>query len=312
MRNPWFLFSMLILLSFTSCVYIVFNGISGVVQNKQVKLSQDSILYLQLDGVIMDGEDFLSDLREYASEPSIKAVLIRMNSPGGVVGPSQEIYHELLRIRTELKKPVVVSANALMASGGYYIAVAADKILVNEGTLMGSIGVIMEFANLEKLYDWAKVKRYSITTGKFKDTGSDARAMRDDEREFLQNLINEVHSQFKTAVVMSRKLDVDLVEQNADGRIFTGATGVKLGFADQIGGLHEAIRVASKLAGSKEDLELFDPNESQRELRSLLGSMSEKIPALSSGMQMQNQVEKVFPLDLFGKPLYLMPQYLNH
>lgn len=308
MRNPWFLFSMLIILSFSGCVYFVVDGLSNVVSTKELKAHKNSILYLELEGVILDGEEFLSDLTKYAADDNIKGVLIRINSPGGVVGPSQEIYNEIKRVREKYHKPVVVSANALMASGAFYAAVAADKIFVNPGTLMGSIGVIMEFANLEKLYDWAKVKRFAITTGKYKDTGSDAREMRADEREFLQNLINEVHMQFKTAVAQSRNLNMDLVEANADGRIFTGETGVKLGFADQVGGLSDAVKAIGKLCNLGEEPELFDPNESKKELRALLSGVSEKIHL--SGFS-STDIKGIFPLELFGKPLFLMPQFVQ-
>src|SRR5690606_15499687 len=122
-------------------------------------------LLMRMDGVIMDTKDFLKDLRKYAEESDIKGVLIAVNSPGGVVGPSQELYTELKRIREELKKPVVVSASSVLASGAYYMAVGANQIFVNAGILMGSIGVIMELANLSRLYDWAKVDRYVIKTG---------------------------------------------------------------------------------------------------------------------------------------------------
>ncbi|MCB0348463.1 MAG: signal peptide peptidase SppA, partial [Bdellovibrionales bacterium] len=306
LRNPWFLFSMSIFLFLGSCVYMITNTVGRLASSDVASVSEDSILYIDLEGVIVDGAEILEDLRTYAKEDKIKGVLVRINSPGGVVGPSQEIYSELLRIREDLKKPVVVSANALMASGGYYVASAADKIFVNPGTLMGSIGVIMEFANLSDLYSWAKIQRYALTTGAYKSTGTDTRAMREDEKQLLQTLINEVQEQFKAAVVKGRKLHQDQVDAIADGRILTGEMGVKLGLADSLGTETDAIHQLEDLTGLK-DAKLFKPRQAQQEFMSWIG----KGKSLFPGSQMSESVNAILPLALFGKPLYLMPQYIK-
>jgi protease-4 len=139
-----------------------------------------------------------------------------------------------------------------MASGAYYSAVGADKIVVAPGAMVGSIGVIMEFANLEKLYDWAKISRFTINTGKYKDSGAEYRSMRDDEKELFQNMINEVWGQFKAAVAEGRNLKPEEVEPYADGRVFTGDFAVKNGFADEVGTVGRAYELAADLAGIKD------------------------------------------------------------
>lgn len=264
--------------------------------------SRNSILKLELEGVIIDGKRFLKQLKKYREDHHIKAIVIEVNSPGGVVGPSQEIYQEILRVRTELKKPVVVVSTGLMASGAFYAAVAADKIVVAPGTLMGSIGVIMEFLNLEKLYDWAKVSRYSITTGKFKDSGAEYRSMRADERELFQELINDVFAQFKAAVAQGRGLKPEFVAQYADGRVFTGAAGVKLGFADEIGTTDDAYDLAAELAGL-DDYDVFEPPKRHPGVFDLFKSEDDDFETKS----LVRGFQKLLKTELANKPLFLMP-----
>ncbi len=265
-------------------------------------LSKDSILNLELEGVIIDGKNILEPLRKYAEKDHIKGVLIQINSPGGVVGPSQEIYSEIMRIKNELKKPVVVTCNAMAASGGYYVASAASKIFVNPGTLMGSIGVIMQFADLSKLYDWAKVHTYSITSGAFKDAGSQSRAMTEQERAYFQSMIDEVQGQFVKAILANRKLADYIVEKYADGRIFTGESAVELGFADKIGTYSDAKIEVGKLAGLGDKPELFTPPKKRPDMFEILGEV--KLPFVEAKPFEQ-------ALDLIGKPLAIMPGVFN-
>jgi protease IV len=278
-------------------------------------VKKDSILRLELNGVILDGKKFLKQLKKYREEDNIKAVVIEVNSPGGVVGPSQEIHAEILKIRQTLKKPVVVVSTGLMASGAYYAAVAADKIMVAPGTMMGSIGVIMEFINLEKLYDWAKVSRYSINTGKFKDSGAEYRAMRADERALFQDLVNDVYGQFKQAVVDGRSLKPDFVSEYADGRVFTGAQGVKLGFADALGTIDDAYEMASDLAGLDE-YEIFEPPKRRPGILEMIsaqagGADDDAESLFNSGRGIDSTVnsaiKKLLHTELANRPLFLMP-----
>jgi protease-4 len=234
-----------------------------------------------------------------------------------VVGPSQEIYEEIRRVREEFHKPVVIHSSGLMASGGYYAAVAGDEIVVEPGVMMGSIGVIMQFMNLEKLYDWAKVTRYSLTTGKFKDSGAEYRAMRDDEKALFQDLLNDVWKQFKDVVAVGRDLDPKFVEQYADGRVMTGQQGVDLGFADELGTLEEAYEIAADLAGLGDDWEVF---EAPKHKPSILDALpigrddedeAESITKLSQAVSglggLGGLSDKLLKTKLANKPLFLMP-----
>lgn len=317
-KNPWFVlvvlicaFAGLFIISVGSSVSSFFKG-----GEESIKVAnRNSILKLELDGVIIDGKKFLKQLKKYRDDENIKAVVIEVNSPGGVVGPSQEIYSEILKVRQNLKKPVVVVSTGLMASGAYYAAVAADKIVVAPGTMMGSIGVIMEFMNLEKLYDWAKVSRFSINTGKYKDSGAEYRTMRADERELFQELINDVFGQFKQAVAEGRGLKIDFVSQYADGRVFTGATGVKLGFADELGTVDDAYELASDLAGL-DDFDIFEPPKRRPGFLEMIsaqagGADEDAESSFLRGHGLESSIQlalkKVLHSELANRPLFLMP-----
>lgn len=295
-------FIVLIVLTFGGC-FLLMGKMAEELHIEDKRLSKPSILFLKLDGVIIDGKKFLEDLREYAKDKDIKGVLVQINSPGGVVGPSQEIYAELKRVREELKKPVVATCLSVAASGAYYAAAAADQIVTNPGTLVGSIGVIMEFANLEKLYEWAKIKRYTIQTGAYKDAGAEYREMRPDERLLFQSMANEVLLQFKTAISESRKMPLEKVTQYADGRVFTGASAVALGFADKVGTYEDARRIIGQLAGLGTDPEVFEPPpERGKFFEEILSSAQKYVP-----MNVSGAVERLTHFKLLGQPLFLMP-----
>jgi protease-4 len=202
---------------------------------------------IEVNGVILDSKKLVKRIEAFDEDESIKALVVRINSPGGAVAPSQEIYEALKGV----KKPVVASMASVAASGGYYIAVAAKKIFANPGTITGSIGVIMEFANLEKLYEWAKIKRMVIKTGKFKDTGSPSREMTPEDRALLQGMVDDVLVQFKQAVGTGRKLKEEEVDAVADGRIFSGAQAKAAKLVDDLGTFNDAVTEAGKLAGIK-------------------------------------------------------------
>ena len=205
---------------------------------------EGAIAVLEINGAIMDSKKILKKLKAYEEDDYVKAIVVRINSPGGAVGPSQEIYDAIKRS----KKPNVTSMGSVAASGGYYIAAGTQKIFANAGTLTGSIGVIMQFMNMKKLYDWAKVERYAIKTGKFKDSGADYRNMTEEEREHLQSMVDDVLGQFKTAVATGRKMKMEDVTKVADGRIFSGQQAKALGLVDVLGGLEDAIEDVAKTA----------------------------------------------------------------
>jgi protease-4 len=312
-KNPWLMLLVLVFVFGTLFVFVLgSSAISLFGGRSPVKItSRNSIMKLKLEGVIVDEDRLLNALRKYRKENDIKAFVIETNSPGGVVGPSQELNAEFRRTSKEFKKPVVVVSQGLLASGAYYAAVGADKIVVAPGALVGSIGVIMEFANLEKLYDWAKVSRYSINTGRFKDSGAEYRAMRPDERALFQDLINQVWVQFKTAVAEGRGLKMAQVDPYADGRVLTGQQAVDLKFADMVGTTETAYQEAAKLAKLAPDsYEIFELPKRRPGIMDLIGAGGgddDSKSGLSEIKSLGQLAEKVLHTQLMNQPLYMMP-----
>jgi protease-4 len=279
----------------------ILAGIGGLVSlfnPGEEHVSKSSIMALELDGVIMDSKDILDLLRKHREDDRVKGILIRISSPGGAVGPSQEIHDEIKRTREQFKKPVVAYCSAVAASGAFYAAVAADKFVTTPGCLVGSIGVIMQFVNMEKLYDWAKVHRYSITTGKFKDAGAEYKAMTPEARELFQEMLNDVLSQFKKAIVDGRKLKPEFVDAYADGRVFTGAQAVKLGFADKTGTWDDARAMLGEMVGLGKTPEVFKPKK-QRSFFEMIEEASES--------RINGLAEKFLHTKLNATPLFIMP-----
>jgi len=209
-----------------------------------------SIALVKIDGLLVSSENIVNELNDYAEDGSIKAIVLRIDSPGGGVVPSQEIFNAVKHAKKEGKK-VVVSMGSVAASGGYYIAAAADKIVANPGTLTGSIGVKMEFANVEKLLDKIGVKGMVVKAGQYKDIGSPFREMTEPEKKLLQDVIDDVHDQFIEAVSEGRGIPKADVTAIADGRIFTGRQALSLKLVDQLGDLEDTIKLAGELAGIK-------------------------------------------------------------
>jgi protease-4 len=210
----------------------------------------DRIALVKLEGLLVSSEHIVDELNDYAEDSSIKAIVIRIDSPGGGVVASQEIYNAIKNARHEGKK-VVASMGTVAASGGYYVAAAADRIVANPGTLTGSIGVKMEFANIEKLLEKIGVKGMVVKAGEYKDVGSPFRDMSEPEKKILQDVIDDVHSQFIKAVAEGRNLQEADVRTIADGRIFTGRQALDLKLVDQLGDLTDSIKVAGELVGIK-------------------------------------------------------------
>ncbi len=202
---------------------------------------------VDVKGVISDSEDAVDALRTFGKTPSVKAIVVRIESPGGGVAPSQEIYQAIREVRET--KPVIASMGGVAASGGYYIASACDTIVANPGTLTGSIGVIMELGNVEGLLQKLGVQPEIIKAGAYKDMGSIVRPMTDAERGLFQEMIDSVHTQFITAVAAGRGMDKDQVRALADGRIFSGEQAKTAGLVDQLGGFEDAIQLAASKAG---------------------------------------------------------------
>jgi protease-4 len=209
----------------------------------------DQIALVRIEGVIMDADEPVEQLRTFAENPAIKAILIRIDSPGGAVVPSQEIYDEVKKIRAAGKQKVVVSMGTVAASGGYYIASASDRIIANPGSLTGSIGVIMELPNVEGLMKKIGVESTVIKSGAHKDLISPFRKMGEEERQILQRVMDDVHDQFIQAVSDGRKLEKAAVTALADGQVFTGRQAKAKGLVDELGSFEDAIALTGKLAG---------------------------------------------------------------
>ncbi|HEX9408631.1 MAG TPA: signal peptide peptidase SppA [Methylomirabilota bacterium] len=243
------------------------------------------VAVVEIEGIIVDGAAAVRELREHADNPSIKAVVLRVNSPGGVVAPTQEIFAAIQRAR-KAGKPVVASLGAVAASGGYYVAVAADRIYANPGTLTGSIGVVMQLANLEGLLKKVGVDYVVVKAGAYKDVGNFARTMSPEERKMLQALLDDVYSQFVEAVSEGRGLEKKDVLAFAEGRIYSGQQALALKMVDELGGFEEAVEAAGKLANISGRPKLVYPRKkfSFRDLmesRLGLAGVGPLLPALS-------------------------------
>ncbi|MEK6683362.1 MAG: signal peptide peptidase SppA [Nitrospirota bacterium] len=214
-------------------------------------LLDDRIALVRIEGVILDSTETIEELHRYKDSSGIRAIILRINSPGGGVVPSQEIYEEVRKIREEGKKTVVVSMGTVAASGGYYIASASNRIVANPGTLTGSIGVIMELANMEGLFKKIGVESVVIKSGRNKDVGSPFRKMLPEERAILQQLMDDVHTQFIQAVADGRGLTEDRVRGLADGSVFTGRQAKELGLVDEIGNLQDTVQLTADIVGIK-------------------------------------------------------------
>jgi protease-4 len=260
------------------------------------------VAVVEVEGVIGVGVDRGSDtesivrtLAEYRDDPAVRAVVLRIDSPGGVVAPTQEIFTAVRRLR-ETKKPVVASLGSVAASGGYYVAVSADRIFASPGTLTGSIGVVMQLANVEGLLKKVGVEYVVVKAGVYKDVGNFARAMTPEERRVLQALLDDVYDQFISAVAEGRGLEPQAVRAFAEGRIYSGRQAHGLKMVDDLGGLEDAIEAAAKMAGLPPKPKVIYPRR-RFSLRELLrnewglGPVTRMLPALET----------------LRTPLYLMP-----
>ena len=231
-------------------IIVVFAlGMCASLFTKRIPFTSGNVALYKISGTITTADDTLEDLEDIRKDTSIKALVLRIDSPGGSVGASQEIYEEVKRVASE--KPVVVSMGDVAASGGYYIACGAKKIFANPGTITGSIGVRMEHVNLKDLLTWAKVGHETLKSGEYKDIGAFDRDMTTEERALLQNVLANMHAQFKKAISTSRNIPIEDVNKIADGRIYTGEQALSLGLIDAIGTLTDAVKAAGEIAGIK-------------------------------------------------------------
>ncbi|HKQ32242.1 MAG TPA: signal peptide peptidase SppA [Thermodesulfobacteriota bacterium] len=275
MKNAFVVIGVLVLLFFA---FLAGIGSGMLISGDDGFSAGDRVAVLKIDDVIIDDQDYIDSLDKIKEDKKVKALVVRIDSPGGAVGPSQEIYSELKKLRSDM--PVIASIGNVGASGGYYIACAAEKIFANPGSITGSIGVVAEFASYEKLLEWAKVDVEVLKSGKYKDVGSPYREMSPEEREYMQGLIDNVYSQFKSAVAESRGLGAAEVDKIADGKIYTGEQAKRLKLVDNMGTINDAVSLAAEKAGikGKPDLVYYPKKKSQ--LLELLDSKVH-IPALT-------------------------------
>lgn len=265
-RHP-VLFFFLVLSSIAAFTFIgmtaLFLGGSVFIRSAVSSLasspSDGNVGVVELTGVIVSSKKIIQQIKQFRENRSIKAIVLRVNSPGGGVGPSQEIYREIVKTR-KIKK-VVASLGSVAASGGYYAASAADGIMADPGTITGSIGVIMEYANFQEIMKKIGLSPVVIKSGKFKDMGSPVRPMKDDEKKILQTIADEIRLQFVSDVAKGRGIKQDRIAALADGRIYTGEKARSLGLVDKLGNLDDAVEWAGKMGGIKGKIKAVYPGK---------------------------------------------------
>ncbi|HME33527.1 MAG TPA: signal peptide peptidase SppA [Terriglobales bacterium] len=246
----------------------------------------DKIAIVDLEGVILTPKDVVEQLRKYADDSSIKAIVLHVNSPGGGAAASEEIYREVLRVRDQKKKRIVASIETVGASGAYYVSSATNKIFADDASIVGSIGVIAQWVNYEELMKWAKLKDITIKAGEFKDVGSPTRDLTPVERAYLQGLIDDMHVQFIHSVANGRHMKDDDVRVLANGKVWTGEQAVPLKLVDQIGDFRAAIEDTAKSVGIKGEPTLVHPEKERKSLLDLMfGDVSEYLPSRAKLME---------------------------
>src|SRR5215467_8121965 len=249
----------------------------------------DRIQVVDIEGELLQSTAILEQLKRYEDSNSVKAILLNIDSPGGGVAVSQEIYAELRRLREKKDKTIVAYLSSTGASGAYYVACAANKIVANPGTIVGSIGVIAEWVNYADLLEWVKLKSIVFKTGEFKDTGSGTRALTENEKKYFQGLIDDMYVQFVEAVASGRKLDLQEVRSLADGRVFTGRDAKSRKLIDDVGNFQDAVDLTAKLAGISGKPRLVRLNRPRVTLMDVLTTdLSRLVPF--SGQTLKSQI----------------------
>ena len=248
----------------------------------------EKIAVVELEGVILSPKQVVSQLKKFADDDSIKAIILHVNSPGGGVAASEEIYREVKRIRDAKKKRIVSSIETVGASGAYYVASASDKIYADKGSIVGSIGVIAQWVNYTELLQWAKLKNITLKAGEFKDTGNPAREMTPVERDYLQGLINDMHTQFIQAVAEGRKAKESDIRLIANGKVWTGEQAYSMKLVDQLADFEDAVKDTAKAVGIKGEPSLVWPPKSRRSgLDLIFGDVSDYLPTREKLLEQQ-------------------------
>ncbi len=264
-RHPFLFFLMIV----STCLTVMFSGFVVLVSLSSKMLSTQfsqqytsaggNIGIVEINGMILSSKNIIRDIKTFRDDDAIKAIILRIDSPGGGIGPSQEIYREIMK--TRMDKKIITSMGSVAASGGYYIASASDKIIANPGTITGSIGVIMEYANVMEIAKKIGISPVVIKSGQFKDIGSPLRDLKDSEKKILQALVDELHLQFVNDAANARGMDVKTMATLADGRVYTGAKALNLKLIDRLGNLDDAVLWAGEMANIKGELKPVYPKE---------------------------------------------------
>jgi protease-4 len=278
-RSAWFYIAVIggsfavIALVFWAMIWGVQRSING----DAALIGSDEIGVIDVSGIILDADKLDTQLRKFGDDDSIKAIILHTNSPGGGAAASQEIYHEVLRVREEKHKKVIASIESVGASGAYYIASACDKVYANDASVVGSIGVIMEWTNYGELYRWAKLKSVVIHAGELKDAGDPTHDVTPQEQAYFQSLVDNMYGQFIHDVATGRHTTDDRIKPLATGQVWTGQQSLPLGLIDKVGGFRVALMDTAKSVGISGEPTIVRPASDKRGLLSILASNGEDL-----------------------------------
>jgi len=267
----------LFVLAVFTLVYLALHAGGG--EQASIHAFGDKIGVVDLEGVIIDPATVVQQLKKFGDDDSIKAIILHVNSPGGGVAASEEIYRQVKRIRDDKKKRIVASIETVGASGAYYVSSATNKIYADNGSIVGSIGVIAQWVNYGELLRWAKLKDITMKAGEFKDTGSPTRDLTPAEQAYLQSLIDNMHGQFIQAVADGRKSKFEDIKAIANGKVWTGQQALSMKLIDQIADFEAAVEDTAKAVGISGKPTLVRPEKDRKTLLDLLfGDVSEWLP----------------------------------
>ena len=274
-RSAWFWVAVIVgtlalaLIIVVSMSWSALKDLSGV-SGTTTTFSSNSIAVIDIDGVILDADKVDKELRKFGDDNSVKAIILHINSPGGGAAASQEIYHEVVRIRTEKHKKIIASVESVGASGAYYIASGCDRIYANDASVVGSIGVIMEWTNYGDLMRWAKLKSVVIHAGELKDAGDPTHDMTPKEAAYFQSLVDNMYGQFVHDVAVGRHTTDDTIRPLATGQVWTGQQSLPLGLIDKIGGFRVALMDTAKDVGISGEPNIVKPTSPRKGLAALV------------------------------------------
>ena len=282
-RSPWFWVAVIggpalvIVLLIVFMIWATVRGLNGQTTTSLDGLSGSEIGVIDIDGVILDADKFDTQLRKFGDDSSIKAIILHINSPGGGAAASQEMYHEVVRVRHEKNKKIIASIESVGASGAYYIASGCDKIYANDASVVGSVGVIMEWTNYGDLLKWAKLKNIVIHAGELKDAGDPTRDLTPKEEAYFQSLVDNMYGQFVHDVATGRHTTDDAIRALATGQVWTGQQALPLHLIDKVGGFRVALIDTAREAGIKGEPTIARPGKDKQGLLAVLTDDSDSL-----------------------------------